>query len=67
MSEPKIFIYDYGEYNEDPEIHYNTRKAPLAEALEIMTDDWICGDHACWETIIDLRDAVKHLLNRKDQ
>lgn len=58
----KIFIANHGKYDEDPGISYENCMVDIEEAMEILTDEWICDDNTCWETIIHMRDAIKYLI-----
>lgn len=44
----------------------NTGKSePIEKALRIITDEWIDDGNSCGQTIIDLRDACRELLDWK--
>lgn len=63
MRELKIFIPSYGKYVVgDPQASYDNSMVSIEEAIEILTDDFICGDNVCWDTIIHMRDAIKYLI-----
>lgn len=36
---------------------------PIHDALEILTDEFVDGGQCCDQTIIDLRDALKEILD----
>ena len=60
MEDPKIYISGYCKiYHEDGK-HHEINQRPLSEALDIITDDWIASGNCCDQTIIDMRDALKH-------
>ncbi len=42
-------------------------KEPLEKMLKIMTDDWVDNGGECGQTVIDVRDALKDLLDWKQR
>lgn len=63
MKELKIFIPSYGKYVDgDPQASHDNSMVGIEEAMGILTDDFICSDNVCWDTIIHMRDAIKHLI-----
>ena len=46
---------------------YTEEIEPIQDALETMTDDWIENAEYCDQTIIDLRDACKKLLEQRQE
>lgn len=53
MKKLKIYIHDTG------------IEEPLERALNIITDDWIDKGNSCHQTISDLRNTCKELLDWK--
>ena len=65
MTDNKIYISGHcKKYYEDGS-HHEKSRVHLAEALEIMTDDWIDSGHCCDQTIIDMREALKNTIKDK--
>ncbi len=38
---------------------------PIDKAMELMTDEWISKGEYCDQTIIDMRDIIKKLIEEK--
>jgi len=46
----------------DPQIYSKGKSRPIDEALKILTDEWIDEGNYCAQTVMDMRDALKHYM-----